>query len=446
MTGGLRFSEEWTVAPLAPAERAFHGDDATRLVPASPRELRDMVRHAEVSGCPLLVSGRGAHPWLGEPLPAGAMVVSLERIASVLRYEPDDFTISLRAGCTLSEVDGLLSEQSQDTPTDWPRGARGSVGGLVAAGLPGPRQGTTGPIASSLIGLRGVRTGGAVWSAGGIVVKNVAGYDVSRLLVGSLGTLGPILETHWKLRPRPRARRGAAAAFDTAAEAWALARALCQSGIEPDICMVIDRGQIEATGSLGEPLPPRTGETPAVEVVWLVEGSPSLVEWKAGRARSLAVEHRPVDLLEASPEVAPELLDALTRWLEPSDPLSSTETIVRLVVLPSRAARAAELVRDTMARAPATSVATWADARTGNIAVRGKGPPGGSTGPLRDLAARLAEIGARGQLVFLPAALRRGFPDPFLRPRGGGLLDRVARVFDPAGVFAPGRLTHAGEA
>ena len=120
----------------------------------------------------------------------------------VLRYEPDDLTITVGAGTTFAALDAMLAEHGQECPLD-PRDERATVGGMLACGLSGIRRLRHGPIRDHVLEVRFVTADGRVVKGGGPTVKNVTGYDLPRLFVGSLGTLGVLVQVTLRCRPRP---------------------------------------------------------------------------------------------------------------------------------------------------------------------------------------------------------------------------------------------------
>src|SRR5262249_18726515 len=135
-------------------------------------------------------------------------LVRLERLREVVDHQAADMTVTVAAGCPLSALQDTLAAAGQWLPIDPPRPERTTVGGLIAANLSGPLRASQGTGGAVLLGLRSVGADGALVRGGGKVVKNVAGYDLPKLHVGALGTVGIVVEATFKVRPRP-AREGA---------------------------------------------------------------------------------------------------------------------------------------------------------------------------------------------------------------------------------------------
>jgi glycolate oxidase FAD binding subunit len=181
-----------------------------RQDPALAR-LIDRVAAARADRSPLDIRGGGTKVFYGEPPRGEALDVT--GMAGISSYEPTELVVTARAGTPLAELEALLVQQGQCLPFEPPRFADGgTVGGMVAAGLSGPARAAVGSVRDHVLGLTLLNGLGEVLTFGGQVAKNVAGYDVSRLMVGSLGVLGVICEVSLKVLPISRA--GATLSFE----------------------------------------------------------------------------------------------------------------------------------------------------------------------------------------------------------------------------------------
>jgi glycolate oxidase FAD binding subunit len=197
--------------------------------------LRDAVRAAAADGRPLRLRGGGTKSFYGEPFDGGAdgtgggapaTDLDLRDCAGIVSYEPTELVVTARCGTLLAELEAALAERQQFLPFEPPHFGEGAtVGGMVAAGLSGPRRASAGSVRDYVLGAVLMDAQGELLHFGGQVMKNVAGYDVSRLLTGSLGILGPIVQVSLKVLPLPpaestlRLRCGLADALD-AFNAW----------------------------------------------------------------------------------------------------------------------------------------------------------------------------------------------------------------------------------
>jgi glycolate oxidase FAD binding subunit len=164
--------------------------------------FREQVRAASASGAPLRLRGGGTKDWYGQA-PQGA-VLDTRHHSGVVDYEPTELVITARCGTPLAEIEDLLARHRQMLAFEPPRfGVGSTIGGVVAAGLSGPRRASAGAVRDFMLGAELMDGRGETLRFGGQVMKNVAGYDVSRLLAGSLGTLGLITEVSLKVLPVP---------------------------------------------------------------------------------------------------------------------------------------------------------------------------------------------------------------------------------------------------
>ena len=171
--------------------------------PADPALARvaDRIRAAAADRQPLQIRGGGSKDFYGEPGAAGELL-STRELSGVVSYEPSELVVTVRAGTPLVELEALLAAQGQCLAFEPPHfGGGATVGGMVAAGLSGPARVSAGSVRDYVLGATVVNGRGEVLVFGGQVMKNVAGYDVSRLMVGALGTLGLIAEVSLKVLP-----------------------------------------------------------------------------------------------------------------------------------------------------------------------------------------------------------------------------------------------------
>jgi glycolate oxidase FAD binding subunit len=160
----------------------------------------DRVRAAAADGQPLRIRGGGTKDFYGERLQGE--VLDTGSLGGIVNYEPSELVVTVRAGTLLSELEAALAQKHQSLAFDPPHfGPGATVGGMVASGLAGPSRAAVGSVRDFMLGAQIVNGRGEVLRFGGQVMKNVAGYDVSRLMAGSLGTLALITEVSLKVLP-----------------------------------------------------------------------------------------------------------------------------------------------------------------------------------------------------------------------------------------------------
>lgn len=166
--------------------------------------LIERIRAAHENHSPLIIQGGGSKTFYGNA--DEGEVLSTRRLIGVVDYQPKELVLTARAGTLLAEIEALLAEQNQMLAFEPPHfGGPATLGGCVAAGLSGPRRPYAGAVRDFVLGVRMIDGTGQPLRFGGQVIKNVAGYDVSRLMVGALGTLGLITEVSLKVLPQPAA-------------------------------------------------------------------------------------------------------------------------------------------------------------------------------------------------------------------------------------------------
>jgi glycolate oxidase FAD binding subunit len=278
------------------AVRAGHAVDgivpAAVAMPESQGALVGALAAAARHGLAVAPRGGGTKGGLGAPPARLDLVLSTVRLSRVVAYEPADLTLTVEAGMTLGELQSLLRKHGQMLPLDPPDPDRATAGGVVSAGGMGPWRYGYGSVRDLVLGLRVALPDGRHIRTGGQVMKNVAGYDMNKLFIGALGTLGVITEVTFKLRPLPEAHETLVAAFDTAASSLACAEAVLGPTLEPSAVAVLGPVAAETLGMPG----------PWALAVSL-EGVAGAVRYQADRVWELAVQHGGRVIQTGSPEV-----------------------------------------------------------------------------------------------------------------------------------------------
>jgi glycolate oxidase FAD binding subunit len=199
--------------------------------PGSIEEISDLMKLAAREGLAVAPRGGGTKMHIGDPPRRLDLIVSTARMNEVLEHTPGDQIIRLEAGVKLEDLQDHISGSDQMLAIDPPESGA-TIGGIVAANSSGPRRYRYGTIRDLIIGITVVLHDGTVAKAGGKVVKNVAGYDLSKLFTGSLGTLGVIANANFRLHPRPGAARTVAVEVTEPQQAQAAAQAIVHSQVE----------------------------------------------------------------------------------------------------------------------------------------------------------------------------------------------------------------------
>ncbi len=166
-------------------------------------QLLDQVNQALASNAPLRIQGGNSKAFLGRAVQGTLLDTRAHR--GIVTYDPTELVVTARAGTPLVELEAALDEANQMLPCEPPHlGEGATVGGMIAAGLSGPRRPWSGSVRDFVLGTRVITGQGKHLRFGGEVMKNVAGYDLSRLMAGSFGCLGVLTEVSLKVLPKPR--------------------------------------------------------------------------------------------------------------------------------------------------------------------------------------------------------------------------------------------------
>jgi glycolate oxidase FAD binding subunit len=220
-------------------------------VPGAPEEIAALLRVADEAGAAVVPWGGGTQQTLGQPPRRYDLAISLRRLDAVIEYHPEDMTIAVEAGITLGDLNGVLAARGQMLPLDPPLRDRITLGGMLATNGSGPRRHGYGTLRDFCIGLHAAYVDGTLAKAGGMVVKNVTGFDLMKMHLGALGTLGVVPRINLKVLPKPAAERSLVLQFAGPEPAFAAAAALAASQLRP---MAIEFSSPTTTAGILSPL------------------------------------------------------------------------------------------------------------------------------------------------------------------------------------------------
>ncbi len=373
------------------------------LRPKSIDELAEALREAAGGGKRIRLGGNFTKNRMGGPSPAPDVVISTCELRRIVEYDPRDLTISVEAGLPFAELERIAGEHKQMAPLDPPFYAGATVGGVVAANTNGPRRRLYGACRDLVIGMKFVTLEGKLVSSGGMVVKNAAGLDMAKLMVGSMGTLAAIAVVNFRLAPRPPASRTYASSFSTLAEAFAARDALLRSPLQP---VAIDLLNPAAAARIG-----RQGYLLVVQV----GGSEAVMERYARELGRAAVEgESEAELWRRIREFTPEFLAAHPQGaiLRISSTLSGLKQVMGAISAPI-VARAGTGVGYAYLDDAEQAARTLADA---------------------------TERGWKAVMEFLPEKPPAGLV-PWPAPGDDfAIMEKIKRMFDPGHLLNPGRL------
>ncbi len=412
--GGLRPPEN---PPDSASENAAANAaaNAPQNAPETPQRFRPgdaaacarAIADAAAARRTLRVRGGGTKDHLGELLPVDA-VLDTTALSGIVAHVPADLTVTIAAGTRLAELRAALGAAGQFLPLDPPHGHAATIGGVVAANSFGFWRARYGGVRDLLIGTAAALTDGTIARSGGRVVKNVAGYDLNKLFVGSFGTLGVLVECTFKVLPLPTLSAGVRARFARAVDAFAAADAIVRTSARPAALAV-------------------AGARAEWEVLLQAQGEAAPVGRTIELLATAAAEHGAAAERDDGVETS---LAALREM-----PAEADGVVVRaalpLAAQPAFANAAARLDGFT---------AFAADAASGIAYVRALGDDDALVDSADALLAAARVCGGSARIERRPDSLRarlRAWGD--VEPAGHFLMRRLKDAFDPAGILEPGR-------
>ncbi len=234
--------------------------------PPSPEELAELLWRAASAGRSIALAGRGSKRRMAGPIANADENISTLEMRRVIEYEPHDLTISVEAGLPWCELSEVLAVNRQIIPLDPPFSATATVGGVIACNSSGPRRLLYGTARDTVIGMRFATLEGKLVQSGGMVVKNVAGLDMAKLMIGSLGTLAAIATVNFKLSPAPEIERSFLLPFTSAEAALAARNAVLAGALRPAAVDLLNPAASQTMGREAWALAVRTaGNADAVD-------------------------------------------------------------------------------------------------------------------------------------------------------------------------------------
>ena len=233
------------------------------LVPKTPLELAEALQEAASRGRTISLSGNSTKRRMAGPVEPAEVCISTTALNRVLEYEPRDLTISVQAGLRWRDLTNLLAEHRQMVPLDPPFAENATVGGVLAANSNGPRRRLYGTARDLVIGMKFAMLDGKLTQSGGMVVKNVAGLDMAKLMIGSFGTLAALAVVNFKLIPSPERERSFLLVLDTLTAALAARNRILRGVLSPSAIDLLNPAAAGALGSRGWTLALRVGGSSA---------------------------------------------------------------------------------------------------------------------------------------------------------------------------------------
>jgi glycolate oxidase FAD binding subunit len=402
----------------------------TTFTPSTAAEVLSAVQWAAAEEAPLEILGHGTKRGIGRPLQA-AHTLDLSQLAGVTLYEPEELVLSAKAGTPLAEIEAMLAGKNQQLafePIDYGplfggepgQGARtGTIGGVLAANLSGPRRLKAGAARDHVLGVHAVSGRGEAFKSGGRVVKNVTGYDLSKVMAGSWGTLAVVTDATFKVLPAAETEttlvlRGLS--DEDAVGAMALAMGSSAEVSAAAHLPYVIAGRV-AGGALGQ----------EAATLLRIEGFGPSVAYRVAHLRALLRAAAPLE------EIEPENSRAVWRDVRDCIPFAdgSQKPVWRISMPPSEGHRMVYALRMEAA------VEAFYDWQGGLVWLKLEDEPEAEA--VRRLVA--THGGGHATLVRAAAATRAAVP--IFEPQPPALAALSARLkaeFDPHGILNPGRM------
>jgi glycolate oxidase FAD binding subunit len=401
-------------------------------MPETVEEVAEVMRLASREDAAVIPWGGGTAMSLGNIPRRYDIALSLSRLNQVAEYEPSDLTATVQAGKTLADFQRHLAEHGQSLALDPPSPQEATIGGILAVNASGPSRHAYGTARDLILGMRAVQADGRIIKAGGRVVKNVAGYDLSRLFIGSLGTLGIIVEASFRLAPTPATERTAVVFFPSARDACSFAAQTANLGLRA--VELLNAGALRQVPGLAE------AAADGYALVLAAAGEPAAVERSLEEMSELSQRTATASLAEVDERAQGQLWQAIASLAHP--PPTNAALVCKAAVLPSQVPTLSEQI-ETMRRELAFEPLVVSHLTAGIVYSTWPLPQDEGVQRPLDLATTLRHAVARlgGSLIVetCPLTLKEKI-DIWGEPAADfPLMRRLKEQFDPQGMLNPGR-------
>jgi glycolate oxidase FAD binding subunit len=432
------------VGPAEIAAREVCGMRPAVIVRAADAaQIAEIVRFAATEKLAVIPTGSCTKLGIGSPPARYDIALDLSRMDRVLAYDPQDLTLGVEPGVRIEDLLRMLAEKKQFLPLAVPFSDRATIGGIVAANSSSPLRHAYGSVRDFCLGMEFVTGEGAQAKSGGRVVKNVTGYDLHKLLIGSLGTLAVITRVNFRTFPMPPAQGTFVASFSSAEAAFEFCRAIAHSVLTPQMVEVADPG----TGRLILSAETSTRINPMQwSVVVSAAGQPAVVDRYARELGHMAVKGNAAEFLPISEAEQSSVFARIGEFPRLVLEAAPDAAIFRIGVLPtampslhkdlSKVAKHDGLGLATLTRASGIVYAAFFT-QAGNEASSAV-----TANVIKEVfqICALPENGANAMLEWCPAEMKHTGADSWGEWRDEFMLmQRVKNAFDPQNVLVPGR-------
>jgi glycolate oxidase FAD binding subunit len=425
------------------AWRVNHKDPRAAVQPTEAAQVAEIIRYAGAGGLGLIPSGGRTKLGIGLPPTRYDIALDLSRMNRVLAYDPEDLTLGVEPGVRVEDLRRTLLEEKQFLPLAVPFADRATLGGIAAANSNSPMRHSYGGVRDFCLGMEFVTGDGLQAKSGGRVVKNVTGYDLHKLLIGSLGTLAVITRLNFRTFPIPPVQRTFVASFRAAEPAFEFCQAIANSVLMPEIVEIADPAAA-AIMLTKEPLASIDGRL--WSVVIRTTGQSAVVNRCDQELSQLAVTAKAASLDALAGSDASSLLSGICEFPQLVLGTNPSALIFRIGLLPSalpslhgifsRLANRNRLGLVTLSRATGFMYAALLPER-GTECV-----PAAMANIANEIfqACSAPEISAQTMLEWCPTEINAAVGTLWGTPRAdSALMKRMKVVFDPKGILSPGR-------
>lgn len=394
--------------------------------PASKEEVAEIVRLAATEKLALVPMG--ARTKLGMNIPIGPydLAVDLTRLDRMVAYDPDDMTLSVEPGIPLHKLAAALGAHRQFLPLTVPFTNRATVGGTIASGVDSPLRQLYGTARDFVLGMEFITGDGQTVKSGGRVVKNVSGYDLHKLMIGSMGSLGVITKVNFRTFPKPATICGFAAALDSASAAAELRRRVAGSPLRPLTTEILSPHAAELI-SIGV-------EQSCWTFLATYCGTETVLARYSGELSELA---GPAKTTVMDEDTASATLDRLGEFASITLASSPAAVIAKISVVPARIGG----VLDEVASALRRQGLRWAAVARGAGAIYIAVLPGAkqeeaAAGVLEELAQMSNRHNGNFAIPWLSTEWKTATPAQTTQRSDWKLMRGIKNTFDPSGIFA----------
>jgi glycolate oxidase FAD binding subunit len=416
---------------------------AVMVRPANAAQIAEILRFAAAEKLAVIPTSGCTKLGIGSPPAHYDIALDLSRMNRVLAYDPHDLTLGVEPGVRIEDLLRTLAEKKQFLPLAVPFSDRATIGGIVAANSSSPLRHSYGAVRDFCLGMEFVTGVGSQAKSGGRVVKNVTGYDLHKLLIGSLGTLAVITRVNFRTFPMPPAQGTFVASFSSAEAAFDFCRGVAHSVLTPQMVEVANPGTAALifSGEISASIEPRTWT-----VIVSAAGQPAVVDRYERELGQLAGSANAEEFLPLTDAEAHSVLAQIREFPRLMTERDSSAAIFRIGAMPGVMAPLLGKLRVLAAQRALDFVSL---ARASGILFAAFLPQTENSAPPPSLAGVIAEvfrtcsqpeIHASAMLEWCPTDIKTSAEAAWGPSRPDfELMRRVKHSFDPQNVLAPGR-------